>query len=131
MGKILTEISEAELLDKIIILEIKINEIKNPYLLKEVNKEYKILTNIKKNNIKVSDEVKNLYNQLKETNKRIWNIENEKRICEKNSDFKENFIKLSRNEYIENDKRAKVKSKINEILDSNIKEVKQHSYNLK
>jgi hypothetical protein len=131
MGKILTEISEAELLDKIIILEIKINEIKNPYLLKEVNKEYKILTNIKKNNIKVSDEVKNLYNQLKEINKRIWNIENEKRICEKNSDFKENFIKLSRNEYIENDKRAKVKSKINEILDSNIKEVKQHSYNLK
>ena len=131
MGKILTEISEAELLDKIIILEIKINEIKNPYLLKEVNKEYKILTNIKKNNIKVSDEVKNLYNQLKEINKRIWNIENEKRMCEKNSDFKENFIKLSRNEYIENDKRAKVKSKINEILDSNIKEVKQHSYNLK
>ena len=131
MGKILTEISEAELLDKIIILEIKINEIKNPYLLKEENKENKILKKIKKNNIKVSDEVKNLYNQLKEINKRIWNIENEKRICEKNSDFKENFIKLSRNEYIENDKRAKVKSKINEILDSNIKEVKQHSYNLK
>ena len=131
MRKILTEISEAELLDKIIILEIKLSEIKNVDLLKEINKEYKILTNIKKNNIQVSDEVKNLYNQLKETNKKIWDIENEKRICEKNSDFKENFIKLSRNEYIENDNRAKIKSKINEILDSNIKEVKQHSYNLK
>ena len=130
MGKILTEISEAELLDKIIILEIKLSEIKNVDLLKDVNKEYKILTNIKKNNIQVSDEVKNLYNQLKETNKKIWDIENEKRICEKNLDFKENFIKLSRNEYIENDNRAKIKSKINEFLDSNIKEVKQHSYNL-
>ena len=86
--------------------------------------------NIKKNNIEFSDEVKNLYNLLKETNKKIWDIENEKRICEKNSDFKENFIKLSRNEYIENDNRAKIKSKINEFLDSNIKEVKQNSYNL-
>jgi len=130
MGKILTEISEAELLDKIIILEIKLSEIKNEDLLKEINKEYTILMNIKKNNIEFSDEVKNLYNLLKETNKKIWDIENEKRICEKNSDFKENFIKLSRNEYIENDNRAKIKSKINEFLDSNIKEVKQHSYNL-
>ena len=130
MGKILTEISEAELLDKIIILEIKLSEIKNEDLLKEINKEYTILMSIKKNNIEFSDEVKNLYNLLKETNKKIWDIENEKRICEKNSDFKENFIKLSRNEYIENDNRAKIKSKINEILDSNIKEVKQHSYNL-
>jgi hypothetical protein len=130
MGKILTEISEAELLDKIIILEIKLSEIKNEDLLKEINKEYTILMSIKKNNIEFSDEVKNLYNLLKETNKKIWDIENEKRICEKNSDFKENFIKLSRNEYIENDNRAKIKSKINEFLDSNIKEVKQHSYNL-
>tara|TARA_B100000886_G_C20310560_1_gene443659 strand:- start:81 stop:467 length:387 start_codon:yes stop_codon:yes gene_type:complete len=126
MGKILTEISEGELLDKITILEIKLKEIKNPLLLKEVQKEYKILTNIKDKNIKNNENINNLYNDLKEVNKRIWDIENIKRNFEKIKIFDEKFISISRDEYKANDQRAKIKSKINNVLDSNIKEVKQH-----
>jgi hypothetical protein len=127
MGKILTEISEGELLDKISILEIKLKEIKDLELLKEVKKEYKILDEIKKNNIIFSSEIQSLFLELKEINIKIWQTENEKRLCEKNSTFDEKFIKLSREEFYTNDKRAKIKSKINKILDSNIKEVKQHT----
>jgi|TARA_B100000586_G_scaffold121404_1_gene87609 post-segregation antitoxin (ccd killing protein) len=126
MGKILIEISEGELLDKISILEIKLNKIKNPNLLKEVKKEYEILNGLKKKNINFSKEIENLYLELKETNIKIWQIENDKRLCEKNSDFSEKFIKISRDEYFANDRRAKIKSKINILLDSNIKEVKEH-----
>jgi len=127
MGRILTEISEGELLDKISILEIKLKEIKDENLLKEVRKEYKILNELKNSNISFNEEVNSLYIALKETNMKIWSIENEKRLCEKNSEFKERFIKLSRDEYLANDQRAQIKSKINNILDSNIKEVKQHT----
>ena len=126
MGKILIEISEGELLDKISILEIKLNKIKNPNLLKEVKKEYEILNSFKKKNINFSKEIENLYLELKETNIKIWQIENDKRLCEKNSDFSKKFIKISRDEYFANDRRAKIKSKINILLDSNIKEVKEH-----
>ena len=127
MGKILIEISEGELLDKISILEIKLNKIKNPNLLKEVKKEYEILNGLKKKNINFSKEIENLYLELKETNIKIWQIENDKRLCEKNSDFSEKFIKISRDEYFANDRRAKIKSKINILLDSNIKEIKEHT----
>jgi|TARA_Y100000748_G_C15488002_1_gene485488 hypothetical protein len=127
MGKILTEISEAELLDKISILEIKLKEIKDPDLLKQVDKEYKILINIKNDNLNLTKEVEDLFLKLKNTNAKIWQIENEKRLCEKNSSFGEKFIKLSRDEFYANDERAKIKSKINNILNSNIKEVKQHT----
>lgn len=126
MGKILTEISEGELLDKISILEIKLREIKDQNLIKEVKKEYEILINIKKNNIRDNIEVDTLYKELKRINEEIWNIENIKRNCEKKENFGEEFVKISREEYKANDKRAKIKSKINHILDSNIKEVKQH-----
>ena len=126
MGKILIEISEGELLDKISILEIKLNKIKNPNLLKEVEKEYETLNGLKKKNINFSKEIENLYLELKETNIKIWQIENDKRLCEKNSDFSKKFIKISRDEYFANDRRAKIKSKINILLDSNIKEVKEH-----
>lgn len=127
MGKILTEISEAELLDKISILEIKLKEIKDPDLLKQVDKEYKILINIKNDSLNLTKEVEDLFLKLKNTNAKIWQIENEKRLCEKNSSFGEKFIKLSRDEFYANDERAKIKSKINNILNSNIKEVKQHT----
>ena len=127
MGKILTEISEAELLDKISILEIKLKEIKNPDLLKQVDKEYKILIKIKNDNLNLTKEVEDLFLKLKNTNTKIWQIENEKRLCEKNSSFGEKFIRLSRDEFYANDERAKIKSKINNILNSNIKEVKQHT----
>ena len=126
MGKILTEISEGELLDKITILEIKLEEIKNQSLLKEVEKEYKILSIIKDNNIDKNHIVDNLFNELKLVNKEIWDIENIKRNYEKQNIFDEKFIKISRDEYKANDKRASIKSQINNILESNIKEVKQH-----
>ena len=126
MGKILTEISEGELLDKISILEIKLEEIKNKELHKEVKKEYEILLKIKDQNINNNKLITVLYEKLKDVNKQIWNIENVKRDFEKNKNFGEEFIEISRKEYISNDKRAKIKSEINRILDSNIKEVKQH-----
>ena len=127
MRKILTEVSAGELLDKLSILEIKLNEIKNPTLLQEIKKEYITLTKTKNNNINSSNEIDILYNNLKETNEKLWKIENEKRLCEKNSDFNDKFIQLARDVYIVNDKRSKIKLEINKILDSNIKEVKQYT----
>ena len=126
MGKILTEISEGELLDKITILEIKLEEIKNQLLLKEVEKEYKILSIIKNKNINKNHVIDDLFNELKLVNKKIWDIENIKRNFEKENIFDDKFIKISRDEYKANDKRANIKSKINNILESNIKEIKQH-----
>ena len=127
MRKILIEISAGELLDKLSILEIKLNEIKNPTLLQEIKKEYITLTETKNNNINSSNEIDILYNNLKETNKKLWKIENEKRLCEKNSDFNDKFVQLARDVYIVNDKRSKIKLEINKILNSNIKEVKQYT----
>jgi hypothetical protein len=126
MGKILTEISEGELLDKLTILEIKSKEINDQSLLKEVEKEYKILSNIRDKNINKNKIIDELYKELKLINKQIWDIENIKRNYEKQNNFDEKFIKISRDEYKANDKRANIKSKINIILDSNIKEIKQH-----
>ena len=125
MGKILTEISQGELLDKITILEIKLKEIKNQALLQEVEKEYEILSNIRNKNINNSEIIDDLFNKLKLVNKEIWDIENIKRNYEKQNIFDEKFIKISRDEYKANDKRASIKSQINNILESNIKEVKQ------
>tara|TARA_B100001996_G_scaffold101746_1_gene76306 strand:- start:476 stop:868 length:393 start_codon:yes stop_codon:yes gene_type:complete len=124
--KILTEISAGELLDKISILEIKLDNIKDKDKLIEINKEYKSLEETKKSNIEISANLEKLVNQLKEINLKLWNIEEQKRLCEKNSDFGKNFIQLSRNVYLNNDKRAKIKSDINKLLGSNIKEVKSY-----
>ena len=124
--KILTEISAGELLDKMTILEIKLDNIKDKEKLIEINKEYKSLEETKKSNIEINENLQKLINQLKEVNLILWDIEEGKRKCEKNSDFSENFIQLSRNVYINNDKRAKIKSDINKLLGSNIKEVKSY-----
>ena len=124
--KILTEISAGELLDKISILEIKLDNIKDKEKLIEINKEYKSLEETKKSNIEINENLQKLIDQLKEINLKLWNIEEGKRKCEKNSDFSENFIQLSRDVYINNDKRAKIKSDINNLLGSNIKEVKSY-----
>ena len=124
--KILTEISAGELLDKISILEIKLNNIKDKEKLIEINKEYKSLEETRKSNIEITENLKKLINQLSEINLKLWNIEEEKRICEKSEDFGDNFIKLSRNVYINNDRRAKIKLGINKLLGSNIKEVKSY-----
>ena len=127
MSKILAEISAGEFLDKLSILEIKLNKIKDLISLNEVKKEYEILNETKNKNINFSKEIEILYKDLKETNEKLWKIEDEIRLCEKNSDFKDKFIQLSRGVYFANDKRSKTKSKINKILGSNIKEVKQYS----
>ena len=127
MSKILAEISAGEFFDKLSILEIKLNKIKDLVLLNEVKKEYEILNETKNNNINFSNEIEILYKDLKETNEKLWTIEDEIRLCEKNSDFKDKFIQLSRDVYFTNDKRSKTKSEINKILGSNIKEIKQYT----
>ena len=127
MRKILTEVSAGELLDKLSILEIKLNKIKDPGLLQKIQKEYDTLNKTKNNNINSSNEIDILYKKLKEINEKLWKIENEKRLCEKNSDFNDKFIQLARDVYIVNDKRSKIKLEINKILNSNIKEVKQYT----
>ena len=127
MRKILTEVSAGELLDKLSILEIKLNEIKNPTLLQEIKKEYITLTETKNNNINSSNEIDILYKNLKEINEKLWKIENEKRLCEKNSDFGEKFIKLSRDVHFLNDNRAKIKLEINNHTGSKIKEIKEYA----
>ena len=124
--KILTEISAGELLDKISILEIKLHNIKDKEKLTEINKEYKSLDETRKSNIEITEDLQKLIDQLNEINLKLWNIEEEKRICEKNADFGKNFIQLSRNVYLNNDKRAKIKSDINKLLGSNIKEIKSY-----
>ena len=124
--KIQTEISAGELLDKISILEIKLVKINDEENLLEINKEYNSLKETQDTNIKLTKNLENLINQLKEVNLKLWDIEDNKRICEKNKDFGKVFVDLSRNVYLNNDKRAKIKSEINKLLGSNIKEVKQY-----
>ena len=124
--KILTEISAGELLDKISILEIKLVKINDKESLLEINKEYNSLKETQNSNIKLTKNLENLIKALKEVNLKLWDIEDNKRICEKNKDFGKVFVNLSRNVYLNNDKRAKIKSEINKLLGSNIKEVKQY-----
>ena len=127
MRKILAEISVGELLDKLSILEIKLNKIKNSSLLYEIKKEYEELNETKNKNINSTDKIVGLYKNLKEINEKLWKIEDEIRLCEKNSDFKDQFIQLAREVYFTNDKRSKTKLEINKTLGSNIKEVKQYA----
>ena len=124
--KILSEISAGELLDKITILEIKIDKIKNEDDKKEVLKEYKSLKKIQEDNIKFNEEIKKLYNDLKQTNSKLWEIEDKLRIFEKEKKFDKDFIELARGVYFNNDDRSKIKLKINKLLKSNIREIKQY-----
>tara|TARA_Y100000310_G_scaffold16113_1_gene16138 strand:- start:369 stop:770 length:402 start_codon:yes stop_codon:yes gene_type:complete len=125
--KILTEISTGELLDKITILEIKLVKIKDKENLLEINKEYESLKETKNSNIKLTKNLEKLIIQLKEINLKLWDIEDKLRICEKNKDFGEKFIELARGVYFNNDSRSKIKSEINKLSGSNIKEIKQYS----
>jgi hypothetical protein len=127
MDKILTEVSAGELLDKISILEIKIEKIKNPELKKQAKKEFETLNSNKEKSIKMTPDIEKLYLKLKETNLKLWKIEDEIRACEKNSDFKESFIKLARSVYFNNDTRSSLKLSINQKLGSNIIEVKEYT----
>ena len=126
LNQILAEISAGELLDKITILEIKKEKIKDKQKLEAINKELKSLSTTSKEKIPDKSKVKEYILNLKKINLRLWDIEEGKRLAEKNKKFDDNFIKLSRDVYKTNDERAKLKLKINEILGSNIKEVKSH-----
>tara|TARA_B100000683_G_scaffold228635_1_gene228644 strand:+ start:106 stop:495 length:390 start_codon:yes stop_codon:yes gene_type:complete len=124
--KILSEISAGELLDKITILEIKIDKIKNDEDKKQVLKEYKSLKKIQEDNIEFNEEIKKLYSDLKQTNSKLWEIEDKLRIFEKEKKFDKDFIELARGVYFNNDDRSKIKLKINKLLKSNIREIKQY-----
>ena len=126
MNKILVEVSVGELLDKISILEIKKEKIKDPEKLKYINDELQILQEQFKANVKSDIETNKLYESLKIINSRLWTIEDDKRKCEKEKDFTENFIKLSRDVHILNDERAKIKLEINNHTGSKIKEIKEY-----
>ena len=127
MNKILVEVSVGELLDKLSILEIKKEKIKDPEKLKFINDEYEILKSEFDKNVKSGDQLTKLFEVLKEINSRLWVIEDDKRLCEKNSDFGEKFIKLSRDVHLLNDNRAKLKLEINNYTGSKIKEIKEYT----
>ena len=127
MNKILVEVSVGELLDKISILEIKKEKIKDSEKLKFINEEHAILKSQLDQNVKSDDKLNKLFQSLKEINAKLWIIEDDKRMCEKNSDFTENFIKLSRDVHFLNENRAKIKLEINNHTGSKIKEIKEYT----
>ena len=127
MNKIIVEVSVGELLDKISILEIKQSKIKDSEKLKYINNEHSILKDQLEKNVKSDDKLNSLYQSLKEINAKLWVIEDDKRQCEKDKDFGEKFIKLSRNIHFLNDDRAKIKLEINNHTGSAIKEIKEYT----
>ena len=127
MNKIIIEISVGELLDKISILEIKQEKIKDSEKLKFINYEHSILKDQLEKNVKSDDKLNNLYQSLKEINTKLWVIEDDKRQCEKDKNFGEKFIKLSRDIHFLNDDRAKIKLEINNYTGSTIKEIKEYT----
>ena len=127
MNKIIVEVSIGELLDKISILEIKQDKIKDSQKLKFISNEHSILKDQLDKNVKSDDKLIELFQSLKEINLKLWSIEDEKRQCEKDKNFGEKFIKLSRDVHFLNDDRAKIKLKINEHTGSTIKEIKEYT----
>ena len=126
MNKILVEVSVGELLDKISILEIKQEKIKDPEKLKFINEEHSILKDQLNNNVKSDQKLNELFESLKQINAKLWVIEDDKRQCEKDKNFNEKFIKLSRDVHFLNDDRAKIKLEINNHTGSKIKEIKEY-----
>ena len=127
MNKIIVEVSIGELLDKISILEIKQEKIKDPQKLKFISKEHSILKDQLDNNVKSDEKLDELFKSLKEINSKLWIIEDEKRLCEKEKNFNDKFIKLSRDVHFLNDDRAKIKLDINNHTGSAIKEIKEYT----
>ena len=127
MNKILVEVSVGELLDKLSILEIKQEKIKDTEKLKYIKDEYKVLKEQLSKNVKSDNKLDELFNSLKKINSKLWVIEDDKRMCEKKSDFNEKFIKLSRDVHFLNDDRAKIKLEINNHTGSKIKEIKEYT----
>jgi len=127
MNKIIIEVSVGELLDKISILEIKQGKIKDANKLEFINTEHSILKNQLEKNVQSNLKLQELFNSLKEINAKLWVIEDDKRQCEKDKDFGDKFIKLSREVHFLNDDRAKIKLEINNVTGSKIKEIKEYT----
>jgi hypothetical protein len=127
MNKILVEVSVGELLDKISILEIKQEKIKDYKKLKFINDEHTILKSQFEKNVKTDEKLEALFESLKKINSKLWAIEDDKRLCEKEKDFSEKFIKLSRDVHFLNDDRAKIKLEINNRTGSKIREIKEYT----
>jgi hypothetical protein len=127
MNKILVEVSVGELLDKISILEIKQEKIKDPEKFKFINDEHSILKSQLEQNVKTDEKLEKLFQSLKEINSKLWVIEDDKRLCEKEKNFGEKFIKLSRDVHFLNDDRAKIKLEMNNHTGSKIKEIKEYT----
>ena len=127
MNKILVEVSVGELLDKISILEIKKDRIKDSNKLKFINEEFEVLKSELEKNIKIDEKLAKYFTALKNVNSKLWIIEDEKRKCENDSDFGENFIRLSRDVHFLNDTRAQIKLDINNHTGSKIKEIKEYT----
>ena len=127
MNKILVEVSVGELLDKISILEIKKEKIESGDKLNLINNEYSMLKDQFEKNVKTDTKINELFQSLKKINEKLWVIEDDKRMCEKKSDFGEKFIKLSRDIHFLNDERAKIKLELNIYTGSKIQEVKKYT----
>ena len=127
MNKIIVEVSIGELLDKISILEIKQEKIKDPDKLKFISDEHSILKEQLEKNVKYDEKLESLFQSLKEINSKLWIIEDDKRLCERDKDFTEKFVKLSRDVHFLNDDRAKIKLDINNHTGSKIKEIKEYT----
>ena len=127
MNKILVEVSVGELFDKISILEIKKDKIKDEEKLKYIIDEYNLLKQQMVDKVKLNEKLSGLFDTLKDINSKLWVIEDDKRLCEKNSDFGEKFVKLSRDIHFLNDKRASIKLEINNQTGSKIKEIKEYT----
>ena len=127
MNKILVEVSVGELFDKISILEIKQEKIKDAEKLKFIDEEHSILKDELNKNVKSDQKLNELFVSLKQINAKLWGIEDDKRQCEKDKDFTESFIKLSRDVHFLNDDRAKIKLEINNHTGSKIKEIKEYT----
>ena len=127
MNKILVEVSVGELLDKISILEIKQEKIKDTEKLNFITEEHSILKDQLNDNVKIDKKLTELFESLKQINAKLWVIEDDKRQCEKEKDFTDNFIKLSRDVHFLNDDRAKIKLEINIHTGSKIKEIKEYT----
>jgi len=127
MNKIYIETSVGELIDKITILEIKKKKILEENSVTEINKEYSLLKKSLESNVKIDENLKKLWDELKVINLKLWEIEDGKRLAEKNQKFDKSFIELARNVYKFNDKRSKIKNEINKISGSNIKEIKKYT----
>ena len=127
MNKIIVEVSVGELLDKISILEIKQEKIKDPEKLKYINYEHSILKEQLEKNVQTNDQLEKLFQSLKDINLKLWKIEDKKRLCEKEKKFDENFIKISRDVHFLNDDRSKVKLEINNLTSSKVREIKEYT----